>query len=135
MTTDTLPPDGGLPIRAANTADRGTRGESAPHFMTKCLALALLALSYPLHAREYTVTAYVATGERTADGHWPKVGRTCAAPRAIPFGTRLHIAGVGWRIVTDRTALKYDGRIDIYVASRSTALKWGKRLVAVERKK
>ena len=41
----------------------------------------------------------------TASGTQATVGRTCAAPPDIPFGTRLWIEGVGERIVEDRGCL------------------------------
>lgn len=41
----------------------------------------------------------------TASGTQATVGRTCAAPPDIPFGTRLWIEGVGERIVEDRGGL------------------------------
>ncbi len=73
------------------------------------------------------VTAYVATGHPDASGHAPIAGITCAAPRSIPLGTRLYIDGVGERIVTDRTARRYDGRVDLFMGDRRAAVKWGKR--------
>lgn len=38
----------------------------------------------------------------TASGTQATVGRTCAAPKGIPFGTVLYIDGIGERIVEDR---------------------------------
>ena len=75
------------------------------------------------------VTAYCATGNPAANGKMPVKGITCAAPRSIPLGTHLFIDGVGERIVTDRTARRFDGRVDLfYGTNRQAALKWGKRL-------
>lgn len=89
---------------------------------------------------EYTVTAYCgcekccgkwAKAHKTADGHTPKQGVTCAASRSIPFGTQLNIAGVGVRTVQDRLATKYDSRIDIYFDNHLDALRFGKRTLTV----
>ena len=38
----------------------------------------------------------------TASGTQATVGRTCAAPASIPFGTVLYIDGIGERVVEDR---------------------------------
>lgn len=111
--------------------------------MIKTLLLVIL-LSTKIYAQTnqvFTVTAYCgcvkccgkwAATHKTADGHTPKEGITCAAPRSVPFGTKLDIEGVGTRIVQDRLAKKYDGRIDIYFAKHSEALKFGKKRLAVK---
>lgn len=73
------------------------------------------------------ITAYVATGHPAANGHAPRVGITVAGPRSLPFGTMIYIENIGWREITDRTARKYDGRIDIPVLSKKDALQFGKQ--------
>lgn len=93
----------------------------------------------------YTVTAYcnnkgkgcyICNGKwakynKTANGMTPTQGVTCAAPRSIPFGTKLYIEGVGTRTVQDRLAKKYDDRIDIFFNNHSDALKFGKKRLKV----
>lgn len=74
-----------------------------------------------------TVTAYTWTGDKTASGTWPKEGRTIAGPRWVPFGTKVYIDGIGWRIVEDRTHIRFDGRWDVYMDSRGRCLEWGKQ--------
>jgi len=65
----------------------------------------------------------------TASGAKPVQGVTVAASRSIPFGTRIHIEGVGWRTVQDRLAKKYDSRVDLFMADHKSARKFGiKRL-------
>lgn len=81
------------------------------------------------------VTAYTHTGNRTASGTWPKVGRTCAGPRWIPFGTRVYIQGVGWRVVEDRTHIRFNGRFDIFMGTEQECLKWGIQKISVTIKK
>lgn len=60
----------------------------------------------------------------TASGVWPVEGVTIAAPRSIPFGTRVWTP-LGWRIVQDRTARRYDGRWDIYFRRHADAKRFG----------
>lgn len=51
----------------------------------------------------------------TASGTLATVGRTCAAPPDIPFGTRIWIAGIGERVVEDRGGLG-SSKIDVLCA-------------------
>lgn len=82
--------------------------------------------------RTATVTAYTWTGQKTASGTWPKEGRTVAGPRWIPFGTRVYIDGIGWRIVEDRTHERFDGRYDVYMDDHSRCMAWGIQERAVQ---
>ncbi len=72
------------------------------------------------------VTAYVATGNPCADGQMPQVGITCAVPRSLPLGWRVIIEGHEY-IGQDRTAKKFDGRFDLFFASRAEAIKFGRQ--------
>ena len=76
------------------------------------------------------VTAYVATGHPCANGKMPAVGHTVAIPRGLPLGTRVLING-HWYVGEDRTAKKFDGRIDIFMASKREAVLWGKQTLTV----
>lgn len=109
--------------------------------MKGLLVILGLGLAFATHARTYTVTAYCpcgtccgAPGRRTASGAVPKAGVTIAAPRSIPFGTRLYVEGLGWRVVQDRLARRYDNRIDVFVNNHQTALTFGKQRKQVLRK-
>jgi 3D (Asp-Asp-Asp) domain-containing protein len=62
----------------------------------------------------------------TASGAWPREGVTIAAPRHIPFGTRVEIDGRVY-VVQDRTAKRFDGRWDIFMNSHKEAKKFGKQ--------
>jgi len=102
--------------------------------------LAAFLLICSCHAEKFIVTAFCqcsiccgkwAKYNRTASGAKPVEGITCAAPRRIPFGTKLKIEGVGVRIVQDRTSILYGDRIDIYFNSHKDALKFGKRRLEV----
>lgn len=88
--------------------------------------------------RILTVTAYchcaICCGEArrpTASGVVPRAGVTCAGPRRMAFGTRLLIPGIGWRVVEDRTAPEFDGRIDIFMTSHKRAMRFGVKQLAV----
>ena len=83
------------------------------------------------------VTAYCActlccgkTDGITASGRPVREGKTVAANH-LPIGTRLYIQGVGWRTVEDRLAVRYTGRIDIYLRSHAAAKRFGKRRLQV----
>ena len=91
--------------------------------------------------RTVTVTAYCAcvkccgpdAAGITASGKRAKVGMV-AASRSIPFGTRLHISGLGWYTVQDRLSGRYDNRVDVYTSSHAEAQSFGKRSLKVTRK-
>ena len=55
----------------------------------------------------------------TASGTKAEVGRTCAAPKDIPFGARLYIEGVGYRTVEDRGEAIRGNKIDVLCANHS----------------
>lgn len=81
--------------------------------------------------RQFQVTAYVATGNPTASGVMPTVGRTVACPPEIPFGTRIHIEGVGDRICEDRGGAIHGNILDLFVGSQEEAIAWGRRTLNV----
>lgn len=89
----------------------------------------------------FTVTAYCSCVKccgkwskynKTASGDTPKQGITIAAPRNIPFKTKLLIENVGIRTVQDRLAKKYDSRIDVYFTNHNDALTFGKKQLKVK---
>ena len=57
----------------------------------------------------------------TASGTQATVGRTCAASKDLPFGTRLYIEGIGERIVEDRGGGVNGSHIDVLVADHPAA--------------
>lgn len=61
----------------------------------------------------------------TASGARVQEGVTIAAPRWVPFGTRVYVDGVGYRTVQDRMSRKYPDRWDVYIADHKAALKAG----------
>lgn len=80
----------------------------------------------------YEITAYVATGNKTATGTIPKAGRTIAVdPKVIPYGTKVWIEGIGFRVAEDCGGAVNGKIIDLFV--EENALKFGeqKRKVVV----
>jgi 3D (Asp-Asp-Asp) domain-containing protein len=49
----------------------------------------------------------------------------------LRFGTKVHIEGVGRRVVQDRTARRYDGRFDVYFDDHDAAQEFGIRKARV----
>lgn len=76
------------------------------------------------------VTAYIATGSTCADNKWPIVGETIALPRRFPLGSEVIINGHHYK-GQDRTALKYNGRFDIFMPTLEEAKKWGKQTLTI----
>ena len=77
----------------------------------------------------YEITAYCETGNPTASGVMPKVGRTIATdPRVIPTGSRVWVQGFGIRIAEDIGGAVKGNVIDVYVGDYGTAIEWGRRL-------
>ena len=99
----------------------------------------LLALSAAAEVR--TISAYcpckkccgawASKRPETASGTVPKQGRTVAAPRSVPFGSRVTIQGIGTLIAEDRLAAKYDGRYDVFMADHEAARRFGVRRLNV----
>lgn len=56
---------------------------------------------------------------------------TAAASPDIAFGTLVWVEGAGWRIVQDRGSGVGRGQVDLAMASRGEALRWGRRSVKV----
>lgn len=99
-------------------------------------------MNYP-NAKVFEVTAYTngyeSTGKYpghpeygiTASGKRTKEGRTVAAPPSIPFGTKLYIEGIGYRIVEDRGADIVEGRLDLFIEDLNRAKKFGRQKLKV----
>jgi 3D (Asp-Asp-Asp) domain-containing protein len=66
-----------------------------------------------------------------ASGKVPIEGKTVAGPRRYKLGTKVLIDGKPYTI-TDRTAIRYDGRFDIYIKDHKRALKFGKKQLEVK---
>lgn len=77
-------------------------------------------------------------GTKTASGTKPHYG-TIAAPRNIPFGTRIHIPGYGLGTVEDRGGAIKENRLDVFFpddkgkpgSGHRKALRWERKSLVV----
>lgn len=71
----------------------------------------------------------------TADGtHLAPGKKVLAAPRSLPFDTRLRIPGYGTARVADRGGAIKDRRLDVFFWRHQDALEWGVQWLKVERR-
>lgn len=90
----------------------------------------IIRLSKYSYAGEFKLTGYCNCSKccgkwangRTASGTYPAEGRTVAAPKQYPLGTRLYIEGLGEYIVEDRGNLA-NNVIDVYASTHSGCYK------------
>lgn len=72
----------------------------------------------------------------TADGtHLAPGKKVLAAPRSVPFDTRLRVPGYGVGRVADRGGAIKDRRLDVFFWSHQEAVEWGVRWLKVERRR
>lgn len=68
----------------------------------------------------------------TASRAYVQEGRTIAASRSLPFGTRVYIPKLNnTYIVEDRGGDITEGRLDIYMANKNDALSFGRQRLEV----
>lgn len=89
----------------------------------------------PLDPAAVPGMCYAGYPEITASGNSVTPGLTVAAGRDVPFGSRVWVAGA-MRTVQDRGGRIGPGSLDICVATRTEALRFGRQrtVVVVERK-
>ena len=82
---------------------------------------------------EFEITYYIATGNRTATGVYPKSDRTIAVdPKIIPYGTIIYIEGIGARIAEDCGGAVKNNVIDVFVdATHQEAIQMGRKKLKV----
>lgn len=80
---------------------------------------------------EYTLTAYIATGNPCADGVYPEVGYTVACNDPALFHHWIHIVGYGDRYVHDTGGMPNGKILDLFVGSYDEAINIGCQNVEV----
>ena len=80
---------------------------------------------------EYTLTAYIATGNHCADGVYPEVGYTVACNDPALFHHWIHIVGYGDRYVHDTGGMPNGKILDLFVGSYDEAINIGCQNVEV----
>lgn len=81
----------------------------------------------PLSAGAVEGQDFTGDPQRTASGDRVIPGKTAAAGPNIPFGTRIYVEGVGWHTVNDRGGAIGPNDIDLAVASKEEAIKFGRQ--------
>lgn len=80
---------------------------------------------------EFTCVAYY-TGNITSTGTKPTVGRTIAVdPKVIPYGSKVYIEGIGYRIAEDCGGGIKGNMIDIYMSTYNECIQHGRRKLKV----
>ena len=103
-------------VKAEETTDEETTEEEQP------------SMTY---LGEYTLTAYIATGNPCADGVYPEVGYTVACNDPALFHHWIHIVGYGDRYVHDTGGMPNGKILDLFVGSYDEAINIGCQNVEV----
>ena len=83
--------------------------------------------AYDLGPGSINIDDYLENG-KTATGKDPKPGRTIAVdPKVIPYGSKVFIPSLGWRIAEDTGGAIKGNRIDILMDNEERALQFGRR--------
>lgn len=83
--------------------------------------------AYTAHDKGMNSRGITASGERVRENH------TLAAPREIPFGTKIHIPDLGRTYtVTDRGGAIRGNRLDVYIPDRKNMIEFGVKYLEVE---
>lgn len=83
--------------------------------------------AYDLGPGSINIDEYLQNG-RTSIGRIPTPGKTIAVdPKVIPYGSKVFIPGIGWRVAEDTGGAIRGTRIDILVESEEKALQFGRR--------
>lgn len=105
---------------------------------TKWIVLLLLAL-------KVTVTAYSSTPDQTqgdpfttASGEKVKPGIVAISrdlKKHLPWGSKIHLEGIGTFIVQDTMHRRWRQRVDIWMENRKAAKRFGKKQTIMRRVK
>ncbi len=78
----------------------------------------------------FSVTCYALEGS-TASGEPVHEGGVAVDRRVIPFGTRIYIENVGWRVANDTGASVRGNRLDIWLPSHDACIGFGRQTLDV----
>jgi len=68
----------------------------------------------------------------TANGYKLQDGdKVIAAPKSIPFGTKIYVPGYGLATVKDRGGAITGSRLDVYFHTHEEALQWGRQNLTI----
>ena len=81
----------------------------------------------------FEITYYIATGNKTATGIYPRSDITIAVdPKVIPYGTVVYIEGIGARVAEDCGGAVKNNVIDVFVdTTHQEAIKMGRKKLKV----
>lgn len=71
------------------------------------------------------------TGWQTSTGRSARLPGVAVDPKVIPYGSRVHVPGVGWLLADDCGGAIKGARIDIRMQNKADCIKWGRRTVSV----
>lgn len=72
-------------------------------------------------------SGYTYTGNNTASGVPPRPGVAAVDPRVIPLGTKLYVEGYGYATALDVGSSIKGNKIDLFFATESQAIRWGRK--------
>lgn len=77
----------------------------------------------------FTVTSYCLAKNRTTSGSFPKAGIIAADLRLFPLGTTIYFPDLGTLTVKDSGRDIRGHRLDLWLSSCSSAIKFGKKIL------
>ncbi len=84
----------------------------------------------PTNTKSFSATAYSLKG-KMANGQTVHSGAVAADPRVLPLGTVIYIEGMGTYTVKDIGGGIKGNKLDIWMPSTASCLKFGRRTVKV----
>lgn len=92
--------------------------------------------------KEFTVSASAYTASCTGCSGITKTGLNlkknpglkviAVDPRVIKLGTKVHVAGYGYAVAGDTGGAIKGNKIDVFIPTKSSALKWGRKNVKIK---
>lgn len=130
-------------LKELQTQKQSLREQALFSLLTPTQKKLLPMVEEGMQVRLMVITAYDAWSEssinvpefrtgRTSIGRLAIPGRTIAVdPKIIPYGSKVYIPSVGWRVAEDTGGDIQGNRIDILMQSEEHALQFGRRSMYV----